>query len=569
VIAATLLLATAAAAPPAELEFRFRPAAARAPEGGVPLEITTPGEAVRADLLVDDGNGAPRWRWMDGGALERGRIRLRAPVDALALVVFRRPSGARGYELEGPFRWPAIPGSRIMRPLPRRTLRGNHRLASGADVRLLGAPPADPLCESDLDGRWQCVAVPPDFSGRVVACDGGSARVTAAIRRGSTGDVAMHELVTSALVRVASEPARERVAVSVRLLRPIASGSVVLSRDPSSLVEALEDGLFWLESRGDSADAVVEFSAAGFATSRLPLVELRSACGLSAPVELRRAAPLAGTVHELSDRPVAGATVLVRSADPDRGGDVLADTVSDESGGFEVPDLEPTRYRVRACHARFGCGDAVTTPGKPVQIALDCGAAFVGRVLTAAGVPEPAAHVRIVPSVELSAGAGDRLERLPLETASGSDGRFRVSAPGPGDFLLEVRSASSGVARLPVRRSALTPAVTDLGDVRLPEPLELAVRVVRCGGGVLSMSGPLGGETSLPSFARFPLDPDGTAVVRLPEGGVWTAWATCGSSNVVLEPAVLPDLAALATAGIEVRFEPVGALGDQLSERSK
>jgi hypothetical protein len=561
-----LLLAAALSAPGADLDFRFRPTPA--PVGGVPLEVRTAGDAARADVLVDDDGGAPRWKWVDGGDVERGSVRLRAPAGALALLVFRRASAAPRYELEGPFRWPATPGSWIARPLSRRTLRGVHPLASGTEVRLLGAPGADPLCESDLAGRWQCVAVPLDFAGQVVACDGGIARAAAAIRRDAPRDVAMRELVTATTVRVIPiDPPRERTAVSVRLLRPITPGGVVLARDPSSEVDELEDGLFWLESRSDPTKAVVEVSAARFATVRLPLVDLRSACAPSSSVELPRAAPLSGSVHELSDRPVAGATALVRPADSDRDSDVLADAVTDEDGGFVVPNLEPRRYRVRACHARFGCGDAVSTPGEPLRIALDGGPAFVGRVLTSAGVPEPAARVRIVASVETSSRTGDRLERLPLETPSEEDGRFRIRAPRSGDFLLEIRSESSGVARIPVRRSPLSPPVTDLGDVRLPEPLELSVRVARCGGGVLSISGPLGGETSLPALSRFPLDSEGTAVIRLAEGGAWTAWATCGASNVVVEPAVLPDVAALA--GIEVRFEPVRALGDQLSERSK
>jgi hypothetical protein len=41
----------------------------------------------------------------------------------------------------------------------------------------------------------------------------------------------------------------------------------------------------------------------------------------------------------------------------------------------------------------------------------------------------------------------------------------------------------------------------------------------------------------------------------------------CGGGNVALEPAILPDVAALA--GIEVRLEPVEALGRQPSGRSK
>jgi Carboxypeptidase regulatory-like domain len=561
-------LAVTVSVPPTETGFRFRRTVGQLPTLGVPLEIGTPGGTVRADVLVDDGGGPPRWRWFDGGGSDRGHVTLRAPANAHALLVFLRASPTHGYELEGPFRWPASAGSRDSRPLPRRTLRGTHPLASGAEVHLVGSPVADPLCESDLAGRWQCLAVPLDFIGRVVACDGRNARAATKVRRGSEDEVPMREVVTAVAVRVVGpEPPPDAAAISVRLLRAVAAGGIVLARDPSSEVEKLEEGLFWLESRNDSAGLSVEVSAGGFATVRLPLSGLRSDCGTPGIVELSRATPLAGTVHEREERPVAGATVLVRSADSDHDGAVLADVVTEENGGFEIPDLEPRRYRVRACHAGFGCGAAVSTPGEPVRIVLDGGGAFVGRVLTASGVPEPAASVRITPSLVTATRGGDRLSRMPLETLSESDGRFRIFAPDSGDFLVEIRAESTGVVRIPVRRSPTSPPVTDLGDVRLPERLEIAVRVVRCGGGTLSMSGPLDGQTSLPTFARFPLDADGTAVARLPEGGTWTAWATCGGAGVVLSPALLPDVAALA--GIEVRLEPVGALGRQSVGRSK
>lgn len=82
------------------------------------------------------------------------------------------------------------------------------------------------------------------------------------------------------------------------------------------------------------------------------------------------------------------------------------------------------------------------------------------------------------------------------------------------------------------------------------------------------MSGPLGGETPLPSVVRAPLDAAGAASLRLPEGGAWAAWASCGGSNVALDPGLLPDVAILA--GIELRFEPAGPLdAAQSTERSK
>jgi hypothetical protein len=96
----------------------------------------------------------------------------------------------------------------------------------------------------------------------------------------------------------------------------------------------------------------------------------------------------------------------------------------------------------------------------------------------------------------------------------------------------------------------------------------MSVRVARCAGGILSMSGPLGGETSLPSVARAALDASGAASVRLPEGGAWAAWANCGGSNIALDPGLVADVALFA--GLELRFEPAGPLdGAQPPARSK
>jgi hypothetical protein len=82
------------------------------------------------------------------------------------------------------------------------------------------------------------------------------------------------------------------------------------------------------------------------------------------------------------------------------------------------------------------------------------------------------------------------------------------------------------------------------------------------------MSGPLGGETSLPGVVATPLDTAGAAGVRLSEGGSWAAWANCGGKNVTLEPGLIPDVALFA--GMEVRFAPGGSFdAGQSTGRSK
>ncbi|HVE66056.1 MAG TPA: carboxypeptidase-like regulatory domain-containing protein, partial [Thermoanaerobaculia bacterium] len=255
--------------------------------------------------------------------------------------------------------------------------------------------------------------------------------------------------------------------------------------------------------------------------------------------------------------PVPEALVFVRPLEPADPG-VLGDAETDQNGEFEISGIEPATYRIRACHGEHGCTEQPGDPGQSVVLRLPGGGTFIGRLLSSAGVPQPGAAVRILPTAKTWTAAEDRLTRLPLTSESGPDGRFRISAPENGEYLVEARTESSGVARVAVRRSSLSPPVTDLGDVRLPQPVEFTARVPDCASGTLFLSGPLGGETSLPSLSRFRLDGEGAASVRLAEGGAWTAWATCSGGVRWIEPGLLPDVAGLA--GLEVRF---GGPGDR------
>jgi hypothetical protein len=172
-------------------------------------------------------------------------------------------------------------------------------------------------------------------------------------------------------------------------------------------------------------------------------------------------------------------------------------------------------------------------------------------VLSSAGVPEVEAAVRIVPLAADWASSADRARKLPLQTTSGRDGRFRIAAPEPGEFRVEARGASGGVARAAARRTALSTETIDLGDLRLAQPIEFTARLSGCGGGSLAFSGPLGGETALPDVARFPLEATGAARVRLGEPGAWAAWATCGGRHEAIEPSLLPEVAALEGGDVE------------------
>ena len=549
--------------------FRFRLDAADAARYREPGTSPAPGVAVvlraaaangaRADLLTLASDRFPRWRWADAGFVAAGRVTLRAAAGSTALLVL---SGGPdpGYRLDGPFRWPSAPSEREAVVRPARTVRGSSPPPGGAnEIRLAGIDPVHhPLCESAVAEGWQCVGVPRGFSGRLVACRGDAVAGSAELRPESPAEAVLRPVAFAALLRVElSEPGSGRGSPSVRVLRHPGPRDFVTRPDPRWNVSELSAGLFWIETVSASPEAIVEVAAPSHATGRLAIPTAETRCAEPLAVALPRASSLRGSVLDPEGSPVSGALVFVRTAGEDAPSAVVGDGETDSNGEFEIGALAAASHRVRACHGEHGCTEEPAHPDLPVVLRLPGGGAFTGRVISRAGVPQAGASVRILPTAATWSTADDRLARLPLASTSGSDGRFRISAAGDGDYLVEVRSESSGVARVPVRRTNLSPRVTDLGDVPLPESIGFTARVSGCASGSLFLSGPLGGETSLPALLRFRLDPEGAGAVRLPEGGAWTAWASCPGGIDWLEPALLPDAAALA--GLEVRFRGAGS----------
>ncbi len=559
--AGALLLVAGALAP----GFRFRldsvDAARYANPGQSPAQgvsvvfRTSEIDRTRVDLFVRAGDRLPRWKWTDGALVATGRTTLRAPAGVTALLTLRDPSGP-GYRLDGPFLWPDAPATREVHSRLARAVGGSSRFASPPyDLRLtVGDSRADPLCEVDGENRWQCAGLPRTFSGRVVSCRNGAIAAAGDVRPGSPFETVMRPVSFAALLRIeVAEPAPDRPPPVVRVLGRRAPEASVLRPDPRWRISDLGDGFIWLETDSDSPEGRIEVRATGYATKRFDLRPQEVRCADPVPVLLADATTLRGSVTDPKESPVAAALVLVRSGSRDEEKTVLGDGETDSNGEFEISGVERGEHRIRACHGEHGCTEELALSDTPVILRLPGRGAFTGRVLSMSGVPQAGVIVRIVPTAETWTSAGDRLSRLPLESESGPDGRFRISAAENGDYLVEVRSLSSGVARAAVRRTEFSPAVTDLGDVRLPEAIVFTARVPGCSSGWLHLSGPLGGETSLPALARFRLDGEGSASVRLPEGGAWTTWAICSGRVEWIEPAILPDAAGLG--GQEVRFE--------------
>jgi carboxypeptidase family protein len=527
----------------------------------VPVEIalTLPVEAsARVELLLRSEDSSPRWV-LSESAIPRpdGTVTLHAAAGRRALVAVR--SGAtRVYRLEGPFEWPRGSVRRAFRGSARRALAGVDPARADLDFRLVGASDgSDPLCDRDAYGRWRCLGVPAAFAGRLVACAEGRPVGAAEVRPDAGDKVSLREISFAAAFRVES-PDRMPLPTRVRILRPFRPDDFLLAPDPSSEFAVLGDGFVWVEATPDAVDRVVELGAPGYAVRRLGVDEFGPPCDGPVRISLTPAVELRGSVLGPDGQPLASATVLARSAEPTEDPRISGDATTDDVGAFAIPDLEPGVYRIRACHGELGCREERGSPGEPVRIVLGGGGAFTGRAVSGAGVPEVDAAVRIVPTADAWAASTDRVGKLPLHTRSGRDGRFRIAAPEPGDFLVEVRGSSGGVARAAVRRTALSPAVTELGDLRLAGPIEFTARVRACGDGWLSFSGPLGGETSLPDLSRFRLDASGSTSVQLSEPGAWAAWAACAGRNEAVRPPMLPDVSGLD--GTLVEFERAGDL---------
>ncbi|MCA3008948.1 MAG: sigma-70 family RNA polymerase sigma factor [Phycisphaerales bacterium] len=163
-------------------------------------------------------------------------------------------------------------------------------------------------------------------------------------------------------------------------------------------------------------------------------------------------------------------------------GDAFAMAVQADADGrltLPAPAVRPARVLVHR-----GLGDRPVAVAWPTESApgvlgivvvpesAPTSASLRGRVLTADGAPVDGLTVRAM-------NTGGRLE------AHGDvrDGRFEVLDLAAGDYVLSVQTANSDAEeRFPVAALAVGEA-RDLGDLRLPAQGQVAVRVVRPGGG--------------------------------------------------------------------------------------
>ena len=184
-------------------------------------------------------------------------------------------------------------------------------------------------------------------------------------------------------------------------------------------------------------------------------------------------APVAGAEVRLEDAPVAAPRGSRRFFDPDAGqGD--PDAVADGEGRFEVVDLAPGRYDLRAEAPGFA---PVIVPGVEIldgpgeidlgTLVLIPGAAIEGRVVDARRRPVEGAGIRVSqPSGSSRMSSVLRMAAgRPADATSAADGSFRVTDQQPGSRV-----------GLSVEKDGYVTADVAGVEAPSPEPLEVVLR---------------------------------------------------------------------------------------------
>ena len=378
--------------------------------------------------------------------------------------------------------------------------------------------------------------------GRLVRVEAGGA---------AAGD--LHDLALTAWI-----PERPAVRAQLRRFRAI--------RDESVRVLKLSAAVFWLSggARVD-ADAFLSLDGPGIGSVRIATHRLLEDAP-DVPFVIAAPAPttIVGRVRNVRGDDVATASVDLLQplrGDPDQRLNTdtpvigRSSTTTDANGSFSFERAVETPALIIASSAE-GRGSAwVMTLGPPVVIDLTPPLRARGRVLRRR-LPLAGARIRFVPSVEAWSVSFDPAANLAAESVSGDDGRFDVALPEHPAGGLQIVATDGATARVSVLSAPARTRVIDLGDVSIPDPLRIIVRLLepmQTPGCDLLAIGPLG---SLGLQALRASSAVNVYTLDLPESGPWTFSADCGGRVRSLVPMVttVPSATSDSAVPFDLRF---------------
>jgi hypothetical protein len=467
------------------------------------------------------------------------------------VIALQRPDGT--YLLDGPIAPREQAGDRDVDGVWRRGIAGTAADEGGAPIEWLtdtGVSGAWPSCWWRSATRWECMGVPVDAAGVVMAADG--ARLAAAVAGGNSTPMLRSSAWGRLVVvtdRGADPPPRVRIAAAspsppARRARALRLDTAVVA---DIRVSTVAPGVYWVAGDSSPPEAWLEIRSARSGPQYLPLADV-----VQAPAQL----PLRVA---LDDRRDIEASVVSGGGEPVRGAFVTVFRLIDAWPAMAARDLPPPRrvlaaeatttpdgtaalgglgdadYEVVAWHPQLGRASVRLEKGAArVAIRLQSSGVARGRVL-AGGRPAAGVDVFSVPDPAAYQAAADPIDVKGGDARTGADGRFLVAlAPGDGGEL-RVGGGAYPVVRVPLPRAPVP--LVELGDVELGQPLSVSIALDQDPGCELRAAGPVG-RSGLQIVAAARTGP-GLFTMTLPEEGTWELVLICGRTERALAPSLV------------------------------
>jgi hypothetical protein len=209
-----------------------------------------------------------------------------------------------------------------------------------------------------------------------------------------------------------------------------------------------------------------------------------------------------------------------------------AKTRTDESGSFLFDGLDQGRYEIVASHDTEGRGVAsIKSMAEPVVITLVPPVRATGRVLQH-GLPVMGARVRFVPDASAWMRSTDATALISPEVGTDASGAFALSLPAEQVGELQAIGLDGALARVPLPKPGGRGEV-HLGDVLLPDPRRLVVRLLANAVCEMYATGPIG---SLGLTTVHANRASNVYWFDVPEPGGWALSADCGPGVVEINP---------------------------------
>lgn len=416
---------------------------------------------------------------------------------------------------------------------------------SGGEVRWLGANGNDDVECVALADRSRCWFVPAASAGAIVS-HSASRLLFALVPPGELQWAgAWRTAVWARLVRVRA-PSEVVTAdiISLHASLKHGSGRMREARPASGVaISRLAPAAFWLAGT-IAPESYLELRSDGAATTRVPLATISSPDAAAIDVALVHHVVITGEVRGPGSI-AEGATVMIarildtpgsaKVPDRERPLERVAETVVGPSGEFRFESLGAGQYELLAVHPSRGRASAIVSPPAHTRLLLRPRATIRGQVLRN-GIPVRGAVVRALPSIDAVTAARNPAALGAEAVRSGATGRFEVIAPDEGRVTLSI-SAEEGAFRLELGAAESLAEVTDVGEVRLDDPLEVEIVVELPGGCDVRAAGPMGavGLTAIRAAAIA----QGRWVLRPPHAGRWLLAGVCQAHELALDPAVI------------------------------